>query len=99
MPAGTRSHARTCSGRCRTALSRSRTQATSWAARGHRTPDELYRLQLARAADAPEPMRTRGASWWACRCGLLVAVADTSCAFCGGRRPAGYLIDELEGLY
>jgi serine/threonine protein kinase len=30
---------------------------------------------------------------------LLVAVADTSCAFCGGRRPAGYLIDELEGLY
>jgi hypothetical protein len=40
-------------------------------------------------------MRTRGASWWACRCGTLVAVADVSCAFCGGRRPAGYLIDEL----
>jgi hypothetical protein len=95
LPLGVRSHARTCSSRCRQALSRSRRQAVEWAGRGHRTPAELYRLQLARADDAPEPMRTRGASWWACRCGTLVAVADVSCAFCGGRRPAGYLIAAL----
>jgi hypothetical protein len=98
MPVDVRADARTCSNRCRQAVSRSRRQAVEWAGRGRRTPADLYRLQLAKADDAPEPMRTRGASWWACRCGTLVAVADTACRFCGCRRPAGYLIDELDAL-
>jgi hypothetical protein len=91
LPAGTRPQARTCGDRCRQALSRGRRQAVDWASRGHRTPDELYRLQLARRDDAPPPMRVAGSAFWACRCGQLLSTP--TCTFCGGTRPAKLLLE------
>lgn len=92
----TSSRASTCSSRCRSAMFRQRSSAVLASDRTHLDAGQLYRLRLAKGPDAPEAMRVRGASFWACRCGLIVRDTDATCGFCGGARPQRYLVEALE---